>query len=1159
MKMKATQKRILSLLLLVALLATMLPTTAQAEGESSLQDSGEIRSLSIGGEGTGSGEEISMQGYVFNVTGENFGGTLPEAGGGYASTPITVGNPVNASLSTASPKHTDNTYYTLYSFYAKAGEQISISMESSDFAPYVELWNNCNPYTAKVLLKAGTATGTAAAAPTAAGTYYTCTSTGTYYIFAGAYKVGSTGAYTLSLKGTTLAGVTLNFSAVSGASIALESVITDSDGKWSQSGFVSGTTYRITPQLTYTTGTVYGFTPAYIDFVAGQDEIKEINFTCGVPVIKLQAPAAGETLAAGDTWDCDWIYYGSIGDTLKLELYKGTTLLDTKTGIPAGSAGKGSYAYAGPAGLEAGSDYKLLISSETDNTIYSETTFSVSTSDLTLTSPDGGQVWCMGQTNDITWSYAGKPSASLKIELIKGDPANPTSSSILADAQSINTKLFSWTIPSTGITAGTDYRIRITRNDTGATSISSNNISIAEPTFQAGGSVLETSSSGVTSPMQGVTLKVERLQGDDTVPAIANTDSSGLWSATFPAATTYRLTPEKTGYYFSPAYIDIDFDTASTEIIFTGCTSGITSVSAPTSSTTWTMGAAQEISWPFAGNIGDNVMISLLKDDIVVEGISIPEASAGTLGLGSCQWTPPYSLTPGDNYSIKLESIDLPGISACSQRFTIGGATASGKITLPSELIGTEITLKVENEKLGTFYITTDTDDNWKIENLNGSSYRVTPSHSTYAFSPAYLDVSVAGSAYNFSYVEKPITITSRGEYIEYSMYTSPYWTQFLTRTIRWDYTEGAGETVKIELLSGDEVVHTVADSVPIGSDGKGTYEWTMSGNIDVGTYKLKITPLEYSTYSDVSEEFYMENAWTLRAPTATDNWVIGTTREIKWAYGPYDIYSSNMLRRNRDPAIPGSAKLELLKGGSSLAEPIVAEVPEAVGLYGQGSYRWTLPTTLEPGNDYQIRISSVEYPNLSFIGNTFSISDGPYSASGSVELEYKGPVSSLESKPVQGGTGPVGVPIAVGQTITGQLDNTDYYADYSSSSSSSKEHYQHLLDEYYLVINKNERIYVELDSNTYSKSNELCARLYKLDSFYTGDINYLNLNNGLNQSAKGFQDYNPGIYCLKVYTIKTALFENDAYSIDYTVKVKAVIPDANYRTSLYLILQSSV
>lgn len=65
-----------------------------------------------------------------------------------------------------------------------------------------------------------------------------------------------------------LPGVTLTFTRVTGSGIVPASVQTGTDGKWSQTGFEEGTTYRVTPS-----GLAIKFSPAFLDYSSENNQI----------------------------------------------------------------------------------------------------------------------------------------------------------------------------------------------------------------------------------------------------------------------------------------------------------------------------------------------------------------------------------------------------------------------------------------------------------------------------------------------------------------------------------------------------------------------------------------------------------------------------------------------------------------------------------------------------------------------------------------------------------------------------------------------------------------------------------------------------------------------------------------------------------------------
>ena len=92
----------------------------------------------------------------------------------------------------------------------------------------------------------------------------------------------------------------MTFSKVSGTGTVPASVPTDANGNWSQSGFQSGTTYRVTPSKSG-----YTFAPTYLDFSSASTTL---NFTGTIisPIVTVISPNGGETWQAGNEYDITW-------------------------------------------------------------------------------------------------------------------------------------------------------------------------------------------------------------------------------------------------------------------------------------------------------------------------------------------------------------------------------------------------------------------------------------------------------------------------------------------------------------------------------------------------------------------------------------------------------------------------------------------------------------------------------------------------------------------------------------------------------------------------------------------------------------------------------------------------------------------------------------
>lgn len=82
-------------------------------------------------------------------------------------------------------------------------------------------------------------------------------------------------------------------------------------------------------------------------------------------------------------------------------------------------------------------------------------------------------------------------------------------------------------------------------------------------------------------------------------------------------------------------------------------------------------------------------------------------------------------------------------------------------------------------------------------------------------------------------------------------------WKVNTSNTIRWTYSGDLGTKVKIELLKGEELDRTIAESALIGTNGEGSYQWKIPADQTPGSsYKIRITSRKYPSYADDSDRY---------------------------------------------------------------------------------------------------------------------------------------------------------------------------------------------------------------------------------------------------------------------------------------------------------------
>ena len=394
--------------------------------------------------------------------------------------------------------------------------------------------------------------------------------------------------------------------------------------------------------------------------------------------IIVSKPNGGENWNQGSNQTIYWHPFGGyLGDYAKIELIKGSevvSLINASTPMAFGGfVLTGEYHWQIPNDQAPGSDYKIRITS-TSNASYtdiSDEPFTISgenISSITISSPNGREVWYPGSTQTINWTYTGYPGSSVRIEALRGETVRviiPSTYIGFGGSGSYALKL-----PNT-TPLGDDYRIRITSNENLAYTDTS------DSPFKIGQSV---KFQGILHEHQMMcgggyfVVEIKSILDDPT-----NLLTIGNWiTIRYPSG----LAPE----YMPDFKIDPNMEIGDSAEVF--CTtmgttfaleddnyvrknnSSITVVS-PNGEEIWPLGSIQTINWIYSGNPGSTVNIDVLKGTTVLktlQGISI-----GSDGLGSYSLTLPPSTPIGTDYKIQVTSTSNSAFSDISdESFTIG-------------------------------------------------------------------------------------------------------------------------------------------------------------------------------------------------------------------------------------------------------------------------------------------------------------------------------------------------------------------------------------------------------------------------------------------------------------------------------------------------------
>jgi len=276
------------------------------------------------------------------------------------------------------------------------------------------------------------------------------------------WAVGST--QTISWTTTQLAGnvmIQLHRSTTSGGfiTIAQNVPVSNLNFTWTIPTTISaGNDYKV--RITLLTNT----NPTFTVFDESDGFFSIINNNPPSPSITVTSPNSGEIWQTGSTYSITWTYTNLTGNAIIL-LSSGLNTTPVMTIAAEVPISAGSYSWTIPATIPVGTNYYLGLVWLTPLAVYiadfSDAPFTITnntnTPSITVTSPNGGENWFIGNTYPITWNYTNL-TGNVRIELLS--PLMNPISNIVCEAP-VENGVFNWTIPATEIPASF-YRIAIT-------------------------------------------------------------------------------------------------------------------------------------------------------------------------------------------------------------------------------------------------------------------------------------------------------------------------------------------------------------------------------------------------------------------------------------------------------------------------------------------------------------------------------------------------------------------------------------------------------------------------------------------------------------------------------------------------------------------------
>jgi hypothetical protein len=669
-------------------------------------------------------------------------------------------------------------------------------------------------------------------------------------------------------------------------------------------------------------------------------DMSNSSFTIFTGQITVTSPDGGESWQAGSSQNITWI--DNIFEDVTIELYKDGTFHSV---ISTSTSSDGIKTWDIPFALEAGSNYKVKVTSVNSPGItdFSDENFTILANQVTVTSPNGGEDWKVGTSQIITWTD--NFTGNVEIQLFKGGIFH---SSITTSTPSDGE--YTWNISSSLIQAS-DYSIRIS-------SVTDGNIfDFSDADFTLLNEIIVTTPNGGESWQRGTAntinwtdnlngnVKIELFRGgvfDSEITPSTPSDGSFSWDIPVTTAADTEYTVKITSVDNASVF---DISDSNFEIF-----EGMITITLPNGGESWLAGTTHAITW--LDNINENVKIELFKGGFLHSVID-----ALTSSDGNYFWNIPFTLETGSDYTVKITSVDDPSITDSSNaNFTIVGNQVT--VTSPN---GGETLLETDD------YIITWTDNltgSVEIQLFKGepsvfhsSITTSTPNDGEFTWNPPAstptgtdykIKILSVYDAAIFDFSDSTFTINSNSITV-----TSPNggenWLIGSPNKVTWNDDIGGG--VKIDLYKGGILDTTIASSTP----SNGSYDWDFADAAPGFDYQIKISSVDQPTLFDMSDNSFtlFSGEITVSLPNGGENWLAGSSQTIFWADN-----------------IDGDVTIELHKADTLYS---IISGPTA----SDGAKNWELPFDIESGDDYKVKIISVDNPDI------FDYSDVNFSIEG--------------------------------------------------------------------------------------------------------------------------------------------------------------------------------
>jgi len=658
-------------------------------------------------------------------------------------------------------------------------------------------------------------------------------------------------------------------------------------------------------------------------------------FSIKNPVVTLLSPNGGEQWRRGSSQKISW----TSSDVAKVKIQYSTN--DGTTWIVVADsalASTGSFDWTIPSPVT--NQAKVRITDYKDVTVSSQSAapFTIYFPTVTLTAPNGGELWQIGSQKNISWTSTYLTKVKLEYT------TDGTIWKLIAEQLDANLNNYLWTIPNdpsaiakVRITDATDNLVKYTCE--GTFTIYQQKLTLTSPL--GGERYRELTTQNVTWTSEYVdTIKIELSEDNGVSWAVINgAVPAKLGSYNYIASTwitkqaKIRISDSKNAALQS---------TSNTFEFF----KPIITVSSPNGNEQWIVGTTQKIIWT-SSDVA-NVKIEYTTDNIIWNTI----ASSVTSAVGSYDWLIPN--TPSVNCKVKISdasdnfysdlsnnvfSIILPKVTVTSpnggEQWIVG---ATQNITWTSSNVANVKLEYTTNNGTNWNSVLTSTPASagsfvWTIPNTPSANCKIRISDASNIAVPDLSD-----NVFSIILPQISVLKPNGGENFIVGK----------TDTIKWSSANVVNVKLEYSTDNGSNWISILA-STPAAA---GSFVWTIP-NTPSANCKIRISDASNIAVPDLSDNVFsiILPKVTVTAPNGGEQWIVGATQNITWT-------SSNVA----------NVKLEYTTNNGTNWNSVLTSTPASAG-----SFVWTIPNT--PSTNCKVRISDVT--NSSFADasdNVFSI-----------------------------------------------------------------------------------------------------------------------------------------------------------------------------------------